>query len=921
MRTARLASILLLASGSVIGLPQYSQDNTDDSGDGSISGNFWWQQGNAFEGSSGTNVQEQLGNIFNQVVNAFNTSVAQVTSQVTSGSYNTPVQSEYCAVGQGCVPWQLCPNAIITQGANVVSGTPYPADAAFTGCGDVTGNVCCGIPTDVLDQQQHDTNAPNIYDTCSAGLDCVTIDKCNLYTGFIEPQVETYSGQAFVEYNRCTGSGAIENVCCQAKPSGQQNLGAGSYSTPAPLNAQCASNQDCVPYFQCANGVINTDGAGLLDLRVKPRATCSHPDYPDVPAICCNIPGAPEPIVSSTYAPTPAPISSSSYAPVSVVPATSSTCSGYKECVPSSLCDASGNIVTDGADLIDLRIVHKGCLIDGTAPGVCCTPPGAPTPSPIPQINICPKQSTCIEPSLCRGEALQDAVADSWNAYSTNGNIFTQCTIGSVYSGVCCINPAPQIDSCPGLSSCIEPSLCKGEALQDAVADSWTSYAPTGNIFTECTVGAAYTGGPGVCCINPAAPITAVEVCPDYNECVPQNLCDQNGNINTDGSGIIDVRRKQIACYTDLATYETGVCCKPPGPPPLPVVDTCPGVSTCVPDLLCSGQVLNSNGDMIAYNPGGSWSQCPMGGGGVMGVCCIPPPPVYSTVAPIIAADQCGRRNQEEVLNTRIQSVIAKNEAQFGEFPWQAIIFFSNYTFKCGASLIGDRWLLTGGHCVNGFQPNDIQIRLGEWQVNSFDEPLPYTDVQVKSITVHPDFNPKNVKNNIAVVELAEPVEIQYHINSICLPAPGDTFWNQRCFVTGWGKDSFEGNYQHILKKIDLPMVDKSTCQALLRKTRLGKWFFLDSSFICAGGEENKDACKGDGGGPLACEDPNVPGRYVLAGMTSWGIGCGNKDVPGVYADVQGFSEWIQGVIGGTLAQQQQVVGPEVETGSNPYGK
>ena len=33
----------------------------------------------------------------------------------------------------------------------------------------------------------------------------------------------------------------------------------------------------------------------------------------------------------------------------------------------------------------------------------------------------------------------------------------------------------------------------------------------------------------------------------------------------------------------------------------------------------------------------------------------------------------------------------------------------------------------------------------------------------------------------------------------------------------------------------------------MLRKTRLGEKFTLDKSFMCAGGEEGKDACKGKG--------------------------------------------------------------------------
>ena len=50
-------------------------------------------------------------------------------------------------------------------------------------------------------------------------------------------------------------------------------------------------------------------------------------------------------------------------------------------------------------------------------------------------------------------------------------------------------------------------------------------------------------------------------------------------------------------------------------------------------------------------------------------------------------------------------------------------------------------------------------------------------------------------------------------------------------------------------------MVDSTECQKLLREnTRLGPFFELDKSFLCAGGQDGRDTCKGDGGSPLTCE-------------------------------------------------------------------
>ncbi|XP_037070245.1 LOW QUALITY PROTEIN: phenoloxidase-activating factor 2-like [Pollicipes pollicipes] len=103
------------------------------------------------------------------------------------------------------------------------------------------------------------------------------------------------------------------------------------------------------------------------------------------------------------------------------------------------------------------------------------------------------------------------------------------------------------------------------------------------------------------------------------------------------------------------------------------------------------------------------------------------------------------------------------------------------------------------------------------------------------------------------------------------------------------------GDFSTVLKKVRLPMVDNEKCQSMLRKTRLGRFFRLHRSFVCAGGEEGIDSCQGDGGGPLACP---VDGAYVLAGVTAWGIGCGVKDVPGVYASTEAALDFIREAVG-----------------------
>jgi len=357
---------------------------------------------------------------------------------------------------------------------------------------------------------------------------------------------------------------------------------------------------------------------------------------------------------------------------------------------------------------------------------------------------------------------------------------------------------------------------------------------------------------------------TQFENCADYTEtlgyeCVPYYQC-HNGTIITDGAGLIDIRN---------------------------------GFGVLTPED----------------------SKCP----GFLDVCCkdpdfIPPPPPKIKYQP-----QCGKRNQNG-LGVRIQGFV-EAESQFGEWPHMCAVLHEKLVeteesdgyggtniveetvnlFQCGGSLIAPGVILTAAHCVDKFRSTatELKIRCGEWDTQGQTEPYPHQDRSVAALEIHPEFNSRNLQNDWAVLFTSEEFVLSAHIDTVCLPTLEEDFSGTTCFATGWGKDKFgsAGEYQVVLKEIDLPVVDNYQCEDRLRQTRLGGKYKLHDSFICAGGINGKDTCKGDGGSPLVCPSKYDPNTYVQAGIVAWGIGCGEDGTPGVYASVSKAVCWIDYVM------------------------
>ncbi|XP_029020162.1 coagulation factor IXa isoform X2 [Betta splendens] len=240
-----------------------------------------------------------------------------------------------------------------------------------------------------------------------------------------------------------------------------------------------------------------------------------------------------------------------------------------------------------------------------------------------------------------------------------------------------------------------------------------------------------------------------------------------------------------------------------------------------------------------------------------------------------------------------IARIVGGTRVTTGEIPWQAALMArAGGPPFCGASILGQRWVVTAAHCLAESRgaffirvgENELHVREGTEQ-----------DYDVLEQHIHPRYNAtlSLYNHDIALLRTEENITFSRTARPICVGPKAFTEALVKeaspATVSGWGRQRYLGAPADALLRVEVPFVDRMECKR-------SSGAAVTSAMFCAGYHSRaSDACQGDSGGPHANA---LHDTWFLTGIVSWGEECARRGKYGVYTRVSHYYPWINRVMG-----------------------
>ncbi|XP_059265029.1 ovochymase-2 isoform X2 [Mustela nigripes] len=271
-------------------------------------------------------------------------------------------------------------------------------------------------------------------------------------------------------------------------------------------------------------------------------------------------------------------------------------------------------------------------------------------------------------------------------------------------------------------------------------------------------------------------------------------------------------------------------------------------------------------------------------------------------ILPLPRAPTCGRslvKAQPGNYLNIFSRIVGGSQVEKGSYPWQ-VSLKRRQKHICGGTIISAQWVITAAHCVaNRNSATTLNVTAGEYDLSHID-PGEQT-LTIETIIIHPYFSIKKPMDyDIALLKMDGAFHFGQFVGPMCLPELKERFEaGFICTTAGWGRSAEDGVLSKVLQEVKLPILTQDECMAALLTLKKP---FSGHTFLCTGFPDGGgDACQGDSGGSLMCR--NKEGTWTLAGVTSWGLGCGRgwrnnmrKDEqgsPGIFTDLRKVLPWI----------------------------